>query len=133
MANGSHTLAARARDAAGNATTSAPIAVTVSNTQTAGLAAGYAFDEISGTTATDSSGNGITGTLTNGPTWTAGRYGNGLAFDGVNDYVNLGNPVGLQITGSMTISGWVNAGSFPPDDAAVVSKRASGRSDTSST
>jgi len=35
----------------------------------AGLAAGYHFDEGSGTTASDYSGNGRTGTLRNGATW----------------------------------------------------------------
>ncbi|HEY4478920.1 MAG TPA: hypothetical protein VI981_00990 [Candidatus Paceibacterota bacterium] len=52
-----------------------------------GLVAHYTFDEGSGTTAGDSSGNGNTGTLTpttGGPTWTSGKVGNGtLQFDGV--------------------------------------------------
>ena len=108
--NGTHTLAARARDAAGNISTASPITVTVANTQTAGLTAGYAFDETTGTTAADASGHGITGTLTNGPTYTAGKYGNALTLDGVNDYVNLGNPTALQLTGSMTHQ---RAGSTP--------------------
>ena len=38
------------------------------------------------------------------PTWTTGKYGNALSLDGVNDYVNLGNPTALQLTGSMTLS-----------------------------
>ncbi len=42
--------------------------------------------------------------------------------------MDLGNPTALQLTGSMTLSAWVNASSFPVDDAAVVSKRASGES-----
>lgn len=36
-----------------------------------GLMAHWALDEGTGTVATDSSGNGNTGTLVNGPTWTA--------------------------------------------------------------
>ena len=91
-----------------------------------GITAGYAFDETSGTTAVDASGHGITGTLTNGPTFTPGKNGNAVTLDGVNDYVNLGNPTALQFTGSMTVSAWVYASSFPVDDAAVVSKRAAG-------
>ncbi len=66
-----------ASDAAGNASlvsTSADNTVTFTNTQTAGLTAGYAFDETSGTTAADASGHAIVGTLTNGPTWTIGNY-----------------------------------------------------------
>ena len=33
----------------------------------------YKFDETSGTTAADSSGNGKNATLVNGPTWVAGK------------------------------------------------------------
>ncbi|QEL25118.1 PKD domain-containing protein [Bosea sp. F3-2] len=93
-----------------------------------GITAGYAFDEVSGTAAADASGHGISGTLTNGPTFAAGKYGNAVALDGVNDFVNLGNPTALQFTGSMTVSAWVYVSSFPSDDAAVVSKRTSGES-----
>ena len=87
----------------------------------------------SGTTATDASGHGITGTLTNGPTFTAGKYGNAVNLDGINDYVDLGNPTALQLTGSMTLSAWVYVSSFPADDAVVISKRGATRSDSSST
>lgn len=93
-----------------------------------GITAGYAFNEVSGTTAADASGHGIVGMLTNGPTFTAGKYGNAVTLDGTNDFVNLGNPTALQFTGSMTISAWVYVTSFPSDDAAVVSKRTSGES-----
>jgi hypothetical protein len=41
--------------------------------QEANLGAGWHFDEGSGTSASDYSGNGKTGTLTNGATWTAGK------------------------------------------------------------
>jgi glucose/arabinose dehydrogenase len=125
--NGAHTLTARARDAAGNATTSAPVSVTVSNATSppAGIVAGYAFDDGSGTSAADASGHGITGTLTNGPTWAAGRYGGAISLDGSDDYVDLGNPSALRLTGSMTVSAWINSSQFPADDAAVVSKRGS--------
>jgi Concanavalin A-like lectin/glucanases superfamily len=100
--------------------------IQVSQTQAASnLSAGYAFDEGSGTTASDASGNNITGTLTNGATWGPGRYGTAVNLDGVSDYVNLGNPSALQITGSITISAWINARSFPPDDGVIVSKRSS--------
>jgi len=47
------------------------------------------FDEGAGTVVSDSSGNNNTGTLTNGPLWTAGKVGNALNFDGTNDYVSI--------------------------------------------
>ncbi|MGW5238720.1 PQQ-dependent sugar dehydrogenase [Monashia sp. NPDC004114] len=125
--NGSHSLTARARDAAGNTATSAPVAVTVSNTtpQPGAVLAGYAFDEGSGTLAADASGRGLTGTLTGGATWGAGKYGSALLLNGQNQYVALGNPPALRLTGSMTVSAWINSSSFPADDAAVVSRRGS--------
>ena len=43
-----------------------------------GLVAHYTFDEGSGTTAGDSAGSN-TGTLANGPVWTAGKVGSGGA------------------------------------------------------
>ena len=92
----------------------------------AGLVAGYAFNEGSGTTAADASGSGLTGTLTNGAAWGTGRNAGAVLLDGVDDFVELGNPALLQLTGSMTVSAWVNSAAFPVDDAAIVSKRASG-------
>ena len=65
----------------------------------------YTFDEGSGTTAGESSGNGNTGTLTNGPVWVEGKVGSGaLSFDGTNDYINAGT--GANITGAITVSAW---------------------------
>ena len=37
--------------------------------------------------------------------------------------VTIGNPAALQLSGSMTISAWINSAAFPSDDAAIVSKR----------
>ena len=42
----------------------------------------------SGTTWTDLSGNGNTGTLTNGPTYSSANNGS-IVFDGVDDYVDI--------------------------------------------
>ena len=53
-----------------------------------GLVAAYAFDEGSGATAVDASGNGRDGAVA-GATWATGRYGGALSFDGTNDYVGL--------------------------------------------
>jgi flagellin-like protein len=70
----------------------------------------WKFDEGTGTTAADSSGNGNDGTLVNGPTWIDGKYGKALTFDGVNDYV-LVPKYGSNFFGSgpFTIEAWINA------------------------
>jgi len=65
------------------------------------------FDEGTGTTAADSSGNNNNGTLVNGPTWTTGKVGGALSFDGVDDYASLGTsgmPSGSQ---PFSISVWM--------------------------
>ena len=62
----------------------------------------------SGTTWTDLSGLSNTGTLTNGPTYSSSNGGS-IVFDGVDDYVDLGNPSSLSAIGgttNITASGW---------------------------
>ncbi|MGH8572725.1 MAG: LamG-like jellyroll fold domain-containing protein, partial [Gammaproteobacteria bacterium] len=107
------------------ATTNTSFQLTVTATP-AGLLAAYAFNETSGTATLDGSGNGNAGTLTNGAAFAAGKNGNAVSLDGVNDFVNLGNPTSLRLTGSMTLSAWINAQTFPFDDATIVSKRSNG-------
>jgi hypothetical protein len=105
--NGAHSLSARARDAAGNQTTSATVAVTVSNTLPSGLVAAIGFNESSGASSSDLSGNGHTATLVNAPAWVAGQYGNALSFNGTNNAVTLANPGTLDFGGSnFTIMLW---------------------------
>ena len=58
----------------------------------------WKFDEGSGTSAQDSSGNGHTGTLFNGPAWVTGKYNSALSLDGVDDYVDCGNVIRLGDT-----------------------------------
>ena len=62
----------------------------------------------SGTTWSDLSGNGNNGTLTNGPTFSAGNLGS-IVFDGTNDYVDIPyNPQFNFSTGVFTVEIWVN-------------------------
>src|SRR3990172_8478165 len=75
----------------------------------------WKLDEISGTTASDSSVNGNGGILTSmdpSTDWVAGKIANALDFDGVDDNVSLGNSTALQITGNQTISMWLKPNSF---------------------
>ncbi len=72
-----------------------------------GLVAYWSFDgkDMSGTTATDGSGNGNSGTLV-GPTAIPGVIGQALNFDGSNDYINAGS-AGSTLTDNFTITAWV--------------------------
>jgi len=78
------------------------------------LVGAWGFEDGSGVSATDSSGNGNTGTLTNGPTWiTTGRFGKALSFNGINQNVTITDANSLHLTQSFTISAWVQpAASF---------------------
>jgi uncharacterized membrane protein len=72
-----------------------------------GPVAAYGFDEGSGTTTADASGNANTGTLS-GATWNAsGRYGSALTFNGTSDWVTVPDNAVLDLTGPMTIEAWV--------------------------
>ena len=74
----------------------------------------------SGTTWTDLSGNGNTGTLTNGPTFSAGNLGS-IVFDGTNDYVNISNTSILN-NSSQTINIWFLYTSIPGNGVSVIGK-----------
>ncbi|MDP2934037.1 MAG: LamG domain-containing protein [bacterium] len=76
-----------------------------------GLVGYWAMDEGNGTIAGDKSGNGSSGTLTGtpAPSWTDGKRGKALSFDGTNSYINLNNAssvIGLG-TGSFSNFAWI--------------------------
>ena len=104
---GPHTLTARARDAAGNQTTSAAVSVTVTIVVSPGLVAAYGFEEGSGTTTVDASGLGNTGTITAGTWTTAGRFGNALSFNGTSSLVTIADVAALRLSTTMTLEAWV--------------------------
>ena len=88
--------------------------VTTTDAGAGSLVGHWNFDEGSGQTAADSSGNGNNGTLgtaggadTNDPAWecVAGSYA--LNFDGSNDIVDVGSPAVLDDLGPMTLSVWI--------------------------
>ena len=70
----------------------------------------WAFDEGSGTTASDSSFNNNDGTL-QGSQWTTGYYGQALDFDGSNDYVQFDGSI--DVVGGLTVSAWVKPEQLP--------------------
>jgi hypothetical protein len=108
--NGTHTLSAVARDTVAHTTTSATVTVTVSNAAPpppSGLVAAYGLNAGSGSVVADGSGSGNGGTVS-GAVWTgAGKFGGGLSFDGVNDWVTVNDSSSLDLTGALTLEAWV--------------------------
>ena len=74
---------------------------------TSGLVGAWGFNETTGTTVADVSGNANTGTVTGATRSTAGRFGGALSFDGVNDSVLVADANSLDLRTSMTLSAWV--------------------------
>jgi len=88
--------------------------------------AAYAFDEGSGTTVTDASGNGQNGTIT-GATWTSsGKYGYALSFNGSNSRVSIADSDLLDLTTDMTIEAWVYPSVAPNNWKTIIMKEAPG-------
>ncbi|HEX7077594.1 MAG TPA: LamG-like jellyroll fold domain-containing protein [Candidatus Eisenbacteria bacterium] len=95
--------------------------VQVTLTSATGPAASWPFDDGTGTTALDSSGGGNPGTLVNGPTWTAGKIGQAVAFDGINDFVRVNDPgagSALDLKTDFSMAAWVRFSSLPSSGSA---------------
>jgi hypothetical protein len=90
-----------------------------------GLVAAYGFNEGSGTTVGDASGNGNIGTISNA-TWVQGNSGSGLKFSGAtNSYVTIPDSSSLDLSKGMTVEAWANPSSLSSPGAnwcAVVAK-----------
>jgi hypothetical protein len=83
-----------------------------------GLIGYWSLDDATSTIATDLSGNGKNGTLTNMDSttdWIAGKRSKALDFDGSNDHVDLGSNVysQSQLGAAGTISAWFKLNALP--------------------
>jgi hypothetical protein len=74
--------------------------------QVSGLVAAYGFDEGTGTSFADASGNKNTGTVS-GAVWAAGRSGRALSFDGINDIATVPDSGSLDVSAGLTLEAWV--------------------------
>ena len=129
---GLYSITARARDAAGNQTTSSVISVSVNNSTppppppSFGLVAAYGFDEGTGNSANDVSGNGNNGVI-NGATWSsAGRYGTALSFNGSSSKVDIPDSATLNLTNGMTLEAWVRPASLSSWQSVVLKEQSGG-------
>lgn len=71
-----------------------------------GPVASYGFNENAGTSVSDASGNNNVGNVGT-TTWTAGKYGNALSFNGTNSKVVINNSTVLQLNLKITLEAWV--------------------------
>lgn len=82
-----------------------------------GLVGHWKLDESSGTTATDSSGEGNDGTVT-GTNFASSSVSvcpigsTGLEVDGGTDYISVGNDSSLQFTDEFTVMAWIRGDSW---------------------
>nr|WP_240159933.1 family 20 glycosylhydrolase [Paenibacillus aceris] len=81
----------------------------------------WKMDEGTGTTVADTSGY-KNGTLVGGATWTTGKFGKAVNFNGSTGYMNLG---GQEITGDWTVGVWVNGQSSTTRNEALISGQTS--------
>jgi hypothetical protein len=72
-----------------------------------GLVLALGLNENSGTTVADASGQNNTGTGLN-TTWTTGRYGRGLTFNGSSSWVTVNSSASLNLVNRLTLEAWVS-------------------------
>jgi hypothetical protein len=107
--------------------TANPLAITINSNAVAtatfnlsGLVAWWKFDEGSGASAADSSGNGHTGTLVNGPAWTTGVKNSGLNFNPAgNSYVAVAD---FNPPAALTMEAWIFPGNNTGTDSIILNK-----------
>jgi hypothetical protein len=59
--------------------------------------------------STSNNNDGTSGGTMTSDDLTEGKIGQGLAFDGMDDYVNIGVDSSLEVTDNITIGGWIKA------------------------
>jgi hypothetical protein len=91
-----------------------------------GLVAAYSFDEVSGSTAHDLSGNGNDATLQNASFVSGGKYGGAVSLNGTSSIVVVPDSASLDLTSGMTLEAWVRATSFSSSQTLIAKERPGG-------
>lgn len=84
----------------------------------------WKFDENTGTTANDTSGNANTGTIS-GSLWVPGKFGPALKFDGTDDSINAGSGSSIDNLAVKTIEAWIFPSAVPSSISRIFDKTAS--------
>ena len=90
-----------------------------------GLVAHYRFDEGAGAIAKDSSGHGSDGEI-HGARYVQRGEGFCLEFDGIDDFVDCGNPPALDFRKTVTLEAWVFPESRVMGEAGILGKHFEG-------
>ena len=81
----------------------------------------WPLNETSGTTASDTSGNGFHGTIAGGPTFlTDGIRGNAIRLEGAGDYIDFGD---FFYSDTLTMACWINLTVGTSTDKNIAVKR----------
>jgi len=112
VANGAHSVQAKAQDFESNQSVSSLVNVNVQNTTPStlseNLVAYWGFDDPVTSTVSDSTQFQNNGALSGGVVQvTGGKLHEGLSFDGVNGSVSVANSPSLEITGPISLAAWV--------------------------
>lgn len=94
--------------------------VTRKSVSNSGLVGYWPMNEGSGGHAGDSSGNGNTGIITSA-TWTTGKKGGALNFNGSSNYIVGSQNLGISGDATLTLSLWVKASQWYSNYAAPIS------------
>ncbi len=83
----------------------------------------WKFDDASGTSAQDASGNGNSGILTSGPVWTGGMYNGAVNFPAATSRVAItdipNSPLDIY---QLTMSAWTNRSAAPSSQSRIINK-----------
>lgn len=87
---------------------------------TDGLVSYWSFNDHSDPVVDNFNGNDGTNS---GASWISnGANGGAMSFDGVNNYIDIGNNSSVNISGDLTLSAWVNLDYLPSSSVALIGK-----------